>query len=267
MVEPELLDARRIESGLRSNSRSLLAELIVEGVLDSTNAEVLRRMQRGAVGGLVCLAEQQSAGRGRRGRQWVSPFGANIYLSAAWEFTSAAALEGLSLAVGVAVAAALRSVGLPSATLKWPNDVLCDGAKLGGILVEMVGDATGACKIVVGIGLNVRMPPQAVADIDQQWTDVETAAGVEVSRNQIVIALLDELLPLLATYESGGFLPWREPWLALDAHAGREVTVSGGEQHTKGIARGIDATGALIVETETGEQIFHGGEVSVRALR
>lgn len=150
--------------------------------------------------------------------------------------------------------------------MKWPNDVLCNGAKLGGILIEMVGDAIGSCQVVVGIGLNVQMPARAAEDIDQRWTDVRAAAGAAVGRNQLLIALLDQVLPLLAGFEDNGFLPWRERWQRLDAHSGREVIVSSGERRTAGTARGIDETGALVVETALGRQIFHGGEVSVRAV-
>ena len=121
--------------------------------MDSTNAEPMRQAEAGGAPGLVCTAEQQTAGRGRRGRQWVSPFASNLYLSLVWEFSQgAAALEGLSLAVGVAVARALAACDVPAVQLKWPNDVLHDGAKLGGILLEMTGDAAGACQVVVGVG-------------------------------------------------------------------------------------------------------------------
>ncbi|MCZ6831203.1 MAG: bifunctional biotin--[acetyl-CoA-carboxylase] ligase/biotin operon repressor BirA [Gammaproteobacteria bacterium] len=263
----ELLDQPRIEAGLQPGVRSLLTELVVAVVLDSTNAEVLRRLQQGGGSGLVCLAEQQTAGRGRLGRQWISPFAGNIYLSLAWEFAGgAAALEGLSLAVGVAVARALQQFAVPDIALKWPNDILCSGAKLGGILIEMVGDAAGSCQVVIGIGLNVQMPARAGKDIDQRWTDIRTALGTSVSRNQIVIALLDQLLPLLGGYEDSGFSPWRERWLVLDAHAGKDVIVVSGDRRTAGTARGIDETGALVLDTALGRQLFHGGEVSVRAV-
>jgi len=264
----ELLDRQRIEEGLQPSARALLAELVVADVLDSTNAEVLRRMKEGAGSGLVCVAEQQTAGRGRRGRNWVSPLASNIYLSLSWEFAGEPAkLEGLSLAVGVAVAEALRSAGVPGIGLKWPNDVLAGGAKLGGILVEMIAGADNTCRVVVGIGLNVNMPQHAIAEIDQSWTDVKTAMGGDVSRNALLISLLDQLLPLLDGFEVGGFTPWRERWCGLDAFAGREVIVTSGEQSTAGIARGIDQSGALVLETALGSQVFHGGEVSVRIVQ
>lgn len=146
--------------------------------IDSTNAEAMRQLEAGAGAGLVCTAEQQSAGRGRRGRTWVSPFARNLYLSVAWRYhQGAAALEGLSLAVGVAVARALAANGLPAVQLKWPNDVIFRGAKLGGVLLEMTGDAAGVCQIVVGVGLNVAMPDSAAVAIDQAWTDIKSISA------------------------------------------------------------------------------------------
>jgi BirA family biotin operon repressor/biotin-[acetyl-CoA-carboxylase] ligase len=160
----------------------------------------------------------------------------------------------------------MQQMGMPDVRLKWPNDILYGDAKLGGILIEMVGDAAGSCQVVVGIGLNVKMPADAGEAIDQRWTDIRSILGDGVSRNRVLIALLDQLLRLLGGYEAGGFAPWRDAWQALDAHAGKEVIVSSGGQRTSGTARGIDASGALVLETAAGEQLVHGGEVSVRAV-
>ncbi|MGB1142587.1 MAG: biotin--[acetyl-CoA-carboxylase] ligase, partial [Halioglobus sp.] len=235
----DLLQAEVIRDNLASRASALLSDLQVFDTVDSTNAEILRRLAQGAgsgVSGLVCTAESQSAGRGRRGRTWVSPYASNIYLSLGWEFSQGAAvLEGMSLAVGVAVARALAACGVKDATLKWPNDILHNGAKLGGILLEMTGDASGACQVVVGIGLNVAMPPAAAGDIDQAWTDLRAiCADSPPSRNQLLTQLLNELLPLLADFESTGFAPWRDEWQALDAFADERVVLSSGERVVSG---------------------------------
>ena len=196
----DLLDAAAVQAGLQPQAAGLLAQLELLEATDSTNAEVMRQLTGGAGSGLVCSAEQQSAGRGRRGRQWVSPYGRNLYVSVAWEYQQgAAALEGLSLAVGVGVARALAACGLPPVQLKWPNDILYGGAKLGGILLEMTGDAAGACQVVVGVGLNVAMPAVAAHAIEQDWTDVqhsparksprpEPAAGGTVERSVTAVS-------------------------------------------------------------------------------
>lgn len=264
----DLLDGAAVQSALRPETVALLSRLEVLESIDSTNAQVLRLMEQGEGAGLACTAEQQSAGRGRRGRTWVSPFARNLYLSLAWEYQQgAAALEGLSLAVGVGVARALASCGLPPVQLKWPNDVIFEGSKLGGVLLEMAGDASGVCQVVVGVGLNVAMPDATARDIDQAWTDIHSiSGGRHPGRSALLAALLNELLPLLAGFEVGGFAPWREQWQALDAFAGQTVVLHTGGQPMSGVARGVDARGALQLETAAaGVQSVFGGEISLRA--
>ena len=264
----DLLEAPRIRAALEPRAAGLLSRLALFETIDSTNAEAMRQAEQGAGPGLVCSAEQQTAGRGRRGRTWVSPFARNLYLSLVWEYhQGAAALEGLSLAVGVAVARALASCGLPPVQLKWPNDIIFRRAKLGGVLLEMTGDAAGTCQVIVGVGLNVAMPGAAGTDIDQAWTDLATISpGRRPGRNELLAALLNQLLPLLADFEQAGFGPWREEWLALDAFAGQPVVLHTGALDLAGIARGVDGRGALQLETAAaGVQSIFGGEISLRA--
>jgi BirA family biotin operon repressor/biotin-[acetyl-CoA-carboxylase] ligase len=262
----ELLSHSRIMASVSPVAKSFLAELCLLGQVDSTNSVALQQAQRGALSGYVVVAEQQSAGRGRRGKQWVSPYGCNIYCSTVWQFQNgAAALEGLSLAVGVAVARALAASGLSGARLKWPNDVLWGGRKLAGVLLEMVGDAAGHCQVVVGIGINVSMGAEmAGIAIDQPWTSVAAAANVEISRNQLLANLLSELLPMLAEFEVGGFAVLRDAWSALDSVYGKEVLLHMGDQTVTGRAVGVAPNGALAIETAAGPRWFHGGEVSLR---
>ncbi|NCF20427.1 MAG: bifunctional biotin--[acetyl-CoA-carboxylase] ligase/biotin operon repressor BirA [Haliea sp.] len=263
----DLLDPEQVKAALSAEAASLLSSLVLLESVDSTNAEALRRAGEGPAAGLVCCAEQQTAGRGRRGRHWVSPFAGNLYLSLVWEFDQgAAALEGLSLAVGVGIARALDRLELPPVQLKWPNDILHEGAKLGGVLLEMTGDAAGACQVVVGVGLNVAMPQAAGDAIDQAWTDVRTLAGsTHPGRNKLLAALLDELLPLVAGFQSSGFAPWRESWQTMDAFSGEEVVLHTGPQQLAGVARGVDERGALLLETGQGVQTVYGGEISLRS--
>ena len=261
----DLLARDRVLQHMSPAARSQLFDLEVHSSLDSTNAELLRRLDAGAVSGLACTADIQTAGRGRRGRTWVSPFASNIYLSLAWEFEGGvAALEGLSLAVGVAVVDALESLGVNGVTLKWPNDLLFRGAKLGGILIEMVGDVAGSCQVVVGLGLNVRMPDESARGIDQAWTELHAICAEPPGRNPLLAALLENLLDLMGGFERSGFAPWRERWQQLDSFAGQPVVVSSGEQRTAGTCMGIDDTGALVLKVGEMMQVFHGGEVSLR---
>ncbi|MEP1469860.1 MAG: bifunctional biotin--[acetyl-CoA-carboxylase] ligase/biotin operon repressor BirA [Halieaceae bacterium] len=262
----DLLNEETVREAMRPEARQLLGDLLIFPEIDSTNAEAMRRIEQGAGSGLACTAEQQMAGRGRLGRQWVSPFARNIYLSLMWEFSQgAAALEGLSLAVGVAAARALEQVGVRGARLKWPNDILFEGDKLGGILLEMVGDASGTCQVVIGIGINVAMPAAAGQAIDQRWTDLAHVAGEQApSRNILLAALLDQLLPLAAGFEASGFGPWQAPWSELDAFAGTSVILHSGDHRQGGVCRGVDERGALQLETTTGIQKIYGGEISLR---
>ena len=264
----DLLDEAAVRAAMGPEALGLLARLDIRDAIGSTNAEAMAQVAAGVGSGYVCSAEQQRAGRGRRGRGWVSPYARNLYVSAVWEYSQgAAALEGMSLAVGVVVARALARCGIPPVQLKWPNDVLYHDAKLGGILLEMTGDAAGACQVVVGIGLNVDMPESAAGEIDQVWTDIgRISAGQHPGRSVLLGYLLQELLPMLASFERTGFGPWREEWQALDAFAGQPVVLHSGSQQMAGIARGVDGRGALQLETAaSGVQSVFGGEISLRS--
>lgn len=262
----DLLNESRIVTLLTPDVKACLSQFDVLETVDSTNAYVLKQLSDGAMSGCVCSAEQQSAGRGRRGREWVSPFARNIYVSLGWQFNrGAASLEGLSLAVGVAVAEALESCAIKGVSLKWPNDLLHEGAKLGGVLIEMTGDASGVCQVVVGVGINVNMPVEQASAIDQAWTDLTSIhSGDKPSRNDVLAALLNHLMPLLAHWDETGFGSWRRRWVARDAFADTTVNVIMGETMIAGVAKGVDERGALLLETSAGIQSFLGGEISLR---
>lgn len=267
MTVDDALNQEHIQSALTPQSRALLHELDLHDAIDSTNAEALRRIERGVAPGLVVSAEHQTAGRGRRGRGWVSPRSSNIYVSAVWQFQRGVeAMDGLSLAVGVAVAEALDQRGLDSIVLKWPNDLLHGGAKLGGILVETSGHAAGPTSVVVGIGVNLAMPEAEAAEIDQQWTDAARAGGISGGRNALLAALLNNLLPLLADFEAQGFGPWRERWLTRNAHAGQRVVLRSGDREVVGVVQGVDDSGALLLDLGGTVQAFNGGELSLRPV-
>lgn len=258
----DLLNQEAILRGLSESSAEFISRFEIFNSTESTNSYLLERGSHGH----VCMAEQQLAGRGRRGRAWVSPFAKNVYLSVSWTFQGGAqSLEGLSLAVGVAVAEAIGSLGVEGVQLKWPNDVLHNGRKLGGILLEMSGDVSGECKLVLGIGLNVKMPDAGSRDIDQAWVDL-TQLGMKASRNQLAAAILDRLMPMLASYDKGGFLNYKDRWQSLDAFFGKEVYVSSAQQRTEGVANGVADSGALRLLVDGSVQEFSGGEVSLRLM-
>ena len=260
-----LLDADRLAADLAPSTRAELATLQVAFESDSTQRDAARAPwpERGTA---VFFAERQSAGQGRRGRPWASPLAAHLYLSAARRFSGGfAQLAGLSLAVGVAVAEALRGAGFPQVGLKWPNDLLADGRKLGGILIELRGEAQGPCEAIIGIGVNVRMPAAWDGGIDQPWCDLASLANEGPDRHAVAVAVLDALLPALALFEQQGLAAFVERWEAFDLLAGHPVQVISGETRLDGIALGIDDAGALRVRHAGGERRWHGGEVSLRA--
>ena len=237
-------------------------EILFDAV--STNQYALEQLAASKAGkGYICMAEYQYQGRGRRGRQWVSPLGANLCLSLVWEFEEgAAALEGLSLVVGIAVARALEALGLEGVALKWPNDILFDDAKLGGILLEMTGDPAGRCQVVIGIGVNVFMVLEPSV-VDQPWIALSQMLTA-VSRNRVAAAIVNALVPLLQSYTMTGFSPYVEEWGRYDAYCNRSVCLSAGERQTVGVAQGVADNGALLLDVNGAEQRVYGGELSLR---
>ncbi|MFQ3789869.1 biotin--[acetyl-CoA-carboxylase] ligase [Halomonas sp. A29] len=264
----ELLDGGLIVAGLSRQGRQYLTRLFVEETLPSSNEFIRQRFAQGAGHGEVCLVEQQSAGRGRRGRVWTTPWGRALMLSVGWRFESGiAALEGLSLAVGVALAKVLERHGL-SPRLKWPNDVLlAEGGgrlgKLAGILVEISGDTTGPCEVVIGMGINFNLPEAFREQIEQRVAAVHDQAP-GLSRNRLAVELLDELMPLLAGYETAGFVAWQNSWNERHAFQGCEVEVLRGQQRLVATAESVDESGNLWVRHGDRRERLGGGEISVR---
>ena len=212
------------------------------------------------------LAERQSAGRGRRGREWVSPPGANIYFSLSRRFSRPLpSLAGLSLAVGVALAEGLRSLGFGQMRLKWPNDLWIESRKLGGILVQLRPEVGGGTGAVIGVGLNVRMPEEAAQSIDQPWCDLSQYSAEPVSRNAVLAALIASLLPALEEFDAHGLAPFLWRWQGLDALRGQRVQVQDGERLISGVCLGVSGEGAMRIESEDGSEVLvHGGEASLR---
>lgn len=257
-------DAQAILAGLPPAARGAVHSLVVVEDTVSTQVDALAAPAPDA-GSAVFIADRQSGGFGRQGRAWASPPASNLYLSLSRRFPrSMSAMTGLSLAIGVALVEALHAEGFPQVRLKWPNDLWVDERKLGGILVQLRGQGPG-CEAVIGIGLNLRMPAQAAAGIDQAWCDLSQLGGPDVSRNAAASAVLGGLLPALAEFDAQGLAPFLPRWQALDALRGRRVRVLDGARQHEGLCLGIDAQGALRLQADgDAERAFHGGEVSLR---
>lgn len=258
-----LLDAQAILSQVSAEASRLLNHLSCLDQVDSTNQYLLSSQ---SVRGDVCLAERQTSGRGRRGRTWVSPFGQNIYLSVRWQYEQGVtALEGLSLAVGVLVAEVLvEEFGVVGLKLKWPNDLLLGGGKVGGVLVEVGGDLTGDCAVIVGVGLNVSMSNAVVSVIDQVWSDL-LQAGIVVDRNNLSAKIISRLLPAMEAYPEMGFAPYRQRWLKYAAYLDQPVVLTAPGRAEVGVLRSIDTVGRLIIDVDNEPKVFSGGEISLRS--
>ncbi|QHD09369.1 bifunctional biotin--[acetyl-CoA-carboxylase] ligase/biotin operon repressor BirA [Pseudomonas sp. R76] len=253
------LNAAEIEA----NAASLTWPVYISDSIDSTNAEALRLVDAGYAAPFLVLAEQQTAGRGRRGRKWVSPFAQNVYYSLVLRIEGGLRqLEGLSLVVGLAVMQALRELGVQSAALKWPNDVLVGQKKIAGILLELVGDPADICHVVLGIGINVNM--QQAAEVDQQWTSAQLETGSAVDRNHLVAQLSLQLQGHLERHKTSGFSALHEEWERNHLWQGKAVSLIAGANQIDGVVLGIDHQGALRLNVDGIEKIYSGGELSLR---
>jgi BirA family transcriptional regulator, biotin operon repressor / biotin---[acetyl-CoA-carboxylase] ligase len=264
----ELLDATTIRRALTPESAMLLQQLEVHDIIASTNSHLMTYARQGSPQAVACLAEYQSAGRGRRGKHWVSPYGHNIYLSLLWHYQAGpATLSGLSLAVGVGVMRVLRQYGIEDAGLKWPNDIYWRGRKLAGILIDVSGESSGPCHAVIGVGLNVHLSADQGRAIDQAWVDLQHILDTALpSRNALVASLLDALLAIVCDFDVKTATHYLQEWRRYDCMQGLPATITIGTQQIHGIVRGIDDDGLLLLEDENGElRRFASGEVSLKA--
>lgn len=241
------------------------APVLLHPVIDSTNQYLLERVDQ-LQSGTVCLAEYQSMGRGRRGRQWLSPFGANLYLSMYWRLDAGmAAAMGLSLVVGVAVVEALERLGIEGIKLKWPNDLYYQDKKLAGILVEMSGQSGAAAHLIIGMGMNLKMRREDI-EIDQPWTTLSHVLnGQAIDRNQLAGCIIEAWQQALDDYERHGMGEFCERWNRIDNFLGRPVKLIMGTNEVRGICRGINQQGAVLLETDQGIESYIGGEISLRS--
>ena len=257
----QLLDAAWIDA----NATGAWWPVTVLPSVDSTNAEALRRIEAAQSLPFVVLAERQTSGRGRRGRSWVSPFGDNLYYSLVLRVEGGMRqLEGLSLAVGLALLRVIRESGVVEAGLKWPNDVLVGERKLAGVLLELSGDPADVCHVVIGIGLNVNMLSAASAAIGQPWTSMRAELGRVVNRNELVVGLNRHLSHYLDVQLRHGFSALQGEWQDCHLWQGREVMLTAGSEPVAGIVLGVDHSGAVRLLVDGQEHSFSGGELSMR---
>ena len=268
----DLLDAGALRSALAPKAAARLATLDVFTELESTNRYLLAAPPPAPGMLRACIAEFQTAGRGRRGRRWSAPLGAGLCLSVCWQFAAAPAeLSALTLAVGVVVRRALARVAGVEIALKWPNDLVWDERKLGGILLELTAEGQGGCHVVAGIGINVALPPELLPSLSD-WpagaVDLATACAPRAAppRAALASALIEELTELFASYAETGFHAYRDDWRVADFLRGRTVRLDEAAGYVTGTALGIEADGALLIETALGSRRrVIAGDVSVRS--
>ncbi|MCF7969991.1 MAG: bifunctional biotin--[acetyl-CoA-carboxylase] ligase/biotin operon repressor BirA [Methylococcaceae bacterium] len=265
----ELFDKSCIVDNLTATTRQLISIFDIHDQIDSTNTNLVALSRTSPEStGVVCLAEQQTSGRGRRGRQWVSPFGRNIYCSVLWRFQEGpASLSGLSLAIGVAVIRALSAHGVQGVGLKWPNDIYWQQKKLGGILVEVSGESNGPCSAVIGLGLNLRLSGDEASSIEQDWVDISQIldSSMKISRNELLATLLEKIFQVISHYTEQSFAQYRDEWRLYDCMQGQSVNLFVGKQVVAGAVLGISDDGLLLLQTQDGKvQSYASGEVSFR---
>ena len=263
LQEPvELLSSVRITDQLSSRLDCL--DILLD--VDSTNSYLLERAGDHMGKRYAVLAEKQRAGRGRRGRHWVSPFGKNIYLSLLVTLPGdLSGQEGLSLMTAIAVERALVQLGIGGIHLKWPNDVYLDGRKLAGILLEARQSQANYCQIVIGVGLNLSLSDNDAVSIEQPWAALRQYQP-DLSRNQVAATLLAHLLRMVDEFQREGFAPWVQYWAERDLYYQKEVNLVSGINEKRGIVKGVNRKGELLLQTEKGMEVIIAGELSVRPV-
>jgi BirA family transcriptional regulator, biotin operon repressor / biotin---[acetyl-CoA-carboxylase] ligase len=265
----EALDSTIIRAHLGRDIRDHVTHIETAWSMPSTNTWLLERPNPAPGTAEICLAEYQSAGRGRRGRTWLAPPGGALCFSVSWTFREVPPDFGaLSLVMGVCALRVLKSLEVEDVALKWPNDLLAGDRKLGGVLIELRAESTGPACVVVGIGVNVALGPNMLKEIAETGTaatDLVSAGLVQPERNALAAALTSACMRGLRQYEREGLKPFIEEWRAADALRGRAVRMSAMDTTARGVARGIDLHGALLIETPDGVKRFISGDVTVRA--
>lgn len=260
----QLLDAQQI----KQHQQADMPAILLQHVTDSTNSQLMKKLQDGQklTKGAALVAEAQTAGRGRRGNSWFSPFGSNLYYSMYWQLEQGIqAAMGLSLVIGIAVAEVLEQQYQLPVKLKWPNDIYLHQKKLAGILIELVGQSHAQCDLVIGLGLNIRMPESAGAEIDQAWTDLQQHVINPIDRNQLIALLQHNIAMHLRDFELSGFSPFTAEFNRRDQYQGDTVCLISGDRRIIGRNVGVDKQGGLLLEREGVCQSYYGGELSLRS--
>lgn len=262
----ELLDQTLIAAQLKQLGHEICVE--VHSIIDSTNSYLLRKVPNQIQHQQACIAEYQTAGRGRRGRQWISPFGSHIYFSLYWQLDHGMSQAmGLSLVVALALSDAIKAVCQLEVQLKWPNDLYLAGKKVAGILIELEGQADGPSHCVIGVGLNLRMPLNCVEKISQPWADLYSHCETMPDRNEFAAVIIHCLIKRMYFHQTSGFKAMMTEWHDKDLYLNKPVRLMTGNNETQGIYRGVNEQGAMLLEIGGQLSPIWAGEVSLREAR
>ncbi len=261
----DLLDRDKIFSQLNTQIRNS-ADLHILWQVTSTNDWLRQRMLQDLPSATICLAEQQTAGRGTRGREWFSPPGINVYLSLYWSFDKAASeLGGLSLAVAISLVRVLTETGYAGLLLKWPNDIYTMQGKLGGILIDMIAETNGPTRVIIGIGLNFGMAHGHRSYVNQPIDDLSWQTDrPDMDRNQLTAMIINTLFDCCRIYQRNGFARFHQQWDQWDMVRGQAVILHMENKSIEGVACGVDETGALLLATGSKVSSYASGEVSLK---
>ncbi len=270
----ELIDEQFLQTELQQKN-SLIKQVEVLTSIDSTAEHLAREWKTqsnektsdwsDSSYARVCVAEHQTAGRGRKGRTWVSPFGANLYFSIGFQLPlGLTALGGLSLAVGMGLCQTLNCFSNKPIKIKWPNDLLVNQHKMAGILVEASGDTNDTSFLNIGVGLNWDMQTKQAETIEQDWANLKPLLSKRLSRSQVMLAILCDLDKTIQSYLQHGFSFFMPNWPELSAFYQQSVVLDVPNKKIQGIEIGVEQNGALKLQTKQGVEVFHSGEVSLR---
>ena len=261
----ELLSEKKIKSLLSLAAKKHCKRIEVLFNTESTNSYLLNCLEFDPVKGDVVLAEYQSAGKGRRGNQWVSPLAGGIYLSVGWRFEKSPVAPGLlSLYTGVAIVRALKETGMDNITLKWPNDILIDDNKLGGVLLELRGETCGAIDVIIGVGINYELPEQVIKNIDQEVTDICRHTKQRLPRNKIVALLISHIFEVFDSVQEETNIELLNEWREYDCYKDQLARLILPDREIHGLLKGVDEQGSLLMSVDGNIQRYTSGEISLR---
>lgn len=262
----QLLRYEKLKQGIKEEQSGLYVKRVTSSTHDDLKQLLKDAPANTLAAGTCVLAEMQTKGRGRRGRAWSSPFGSNLYASFFWPLEDGLnSALGLSVAVGIRLAELLQQAGIEGVSVKWPNDVYIQGAKVAGILIELEGQPTGEGHAFIGIGVNLQMPAHIVEQIDQPFTDIQSHLTEAVDRHQWAVRIINGMREALANFSRDGLADLVPVWRELDHFYGKPIRVILGQHEQIGIGQGIDNHGALLVRQDNGLKRYFGGEISIRA--